>query len=90
MRSKTLASVDELNFALQSIANPLISDKDQVEFGKVMFRRGDKVMQVSNNYEKGVYNGDVGLIKEVSSERKSFLWIFKVFRWTIMKVSSSS
>ena len=77
LRSKTLASVDELNFALQSIANPLISDKDQVEFGKVMFRRGDKVMQVSNNYEKGVYNGDVGLIKEVSAEKKKLLVDFQ-------------
>lgn len=77
LRSKTLASVDELNFALQSIANPLISDKDQVEFGKVMFRRGDKVMQVSNNYEKGVYNGDVGLIKEVSAEKKKLLVNFQ-------------
>jgi len=77
LRSKTLASVDELNTALQRIANPLISDKEQVECGKVVFRRGDKVMQVSNNYDKGVYNGDVGLIKEVSSEKKKILVDFQ-------------
>lgn len=80
LRSKTLASVDELNTALQRIANPLISDKEQVECGKVVFRRGDKVMQVSNNYDKGVYNGDVGLIKEVSSEKKKLLVDFQAFQ----------
>jgi len=66
LRSKTYASVDELNIALQKIANPQISEKEQIDVGRVVFRKGDKVMQVSNNYDKGVYNGDVGLITEVS------------------------
>jgi len=66
LRSKTYASVDELNIALQKIANPQISENEQIDIGRVVFRKGDKVMQVSNNYDKGVYNGDVGLITEVS------------------------
>ncbi len=81
LRSKTQASVDELNIALQKIANPLISENEQLLYGKVVFRRGDKVMQVSNNYDKGVYNGDVGIIKEVSVTKKKIqvefqdLWV---------------
>ena len=34
-----------------------------------MFRKGDKVMQISNNYDKGVYNGDVGRITQVSKRK---------------------
>lgn len=70
LRTKTLASVDELNVYLQKIANPWISDAEQIECNKVFFRKGDKVMQVFNNYDKGVYNGDVGIITEVSLEKK--------------------
>lgn len=70
LRSKTLVSVDELNSLLQKIANPMISDEEQIEFDKVILRKGDKVMQVNNNYDKGVYNGDVGLISEVSVSKK--------------------
>ena len=70
LRMKTQASVDELNIVLQKIANPEICDTEQIQHGKVFFRMGDKVMQVSNNYEKGIYNGDVGVIKLVSTEKK--------------------
>jgi len=70
LRTKTLASVDELNIFLQKIANPLISDADQIELGRVILRKGDKVMQVYNNYDKGIYNGDVGVITEVSATKR--------------------
>lgn len=70
LRSKTQASVDELNIVLQRIANPEISKDEQITFGKVVFRKGDKVMQVSNDYDKGVFNGDVGVIRLVSANRK--------------------
>lgn len=70
LRSKTEASVDELNISLQRIANPELSESDQISFGKVIFRKGDKVMQVSNNYDKGVFNGDTGIITLVSVRKK--------------------
>lgn len=77
LRSKTEASVDELNIALQRIANPEISENEQIRFGKIIFRKGDKVLQSSNNYEKGVFNGDVGIVKQVSSEKKLMLVDFQ-------------
>lgn len=70
LRSKTEASVDELNVSLQRIANPQISETEQLTYGKVIFRKGDKVMQVSNNYDKGVFNGDNGIITLVSVRKK--------------------
>lgn len=73
LRAKTLASANELNVVLQRIANPGISVNDEINIGNTIFRKGDKVMQVSNNYDKGVYNGDEGIIKLVSKEQKKLL-----------------
>ena len=70
LRCKTEASVDELNIALQRIANPEVSADEQIQFGRVTFRKGDKVMQVSNDYDKGVFNGDTGIITLVSTAKK--------------------
>lgn len=66
LRSKTDVSVDSLNNLIQKIANPQIDEEEQITFGKVVFRKGDKVMQTKNNYDKGVCNGDIGEIKIVS------------------------
>ena len=66
LRSKTDVSVDSLNNLIQKIANPQIDEEEQITFGKVVFRKGDKVMQTKNNYDKGVCNGDIGEIKLVS------------------------
>lgn len=64
--------VETLNTRLQALINPESKEKKQVRVGKYVFREGDKVMQVRNNYdlpwvrgeEKGVgiYNGDIGTI----------------------------
>lgn len=61
--------MDELNTVLQKIANPEINADEQIKVGKALFRKGDKVMQISNNYDKGVYNGDVGRITQVSKRK---------------------
>ena len=39
--------------------------------GAVEYRMGDKVMQIKNNYEKDVYNGDIGIITEVDAEDRT-------------------
>ncbi len=60
------AGVDALNEKLQKALNP--SGKNKVEqklFGK-LFRMGDKVMQIRNNYDKDVYNGDIGRITSIN------------------------
>ena len=54
-----------LNEALQAVLNP--SGAGLVR-GKVTFRVGDKVMQLRNDYDKNVYNGDVGVVASVDEE----------------------
>jgi exodeoxyribonuclease V alpha subunit len=64
------AGVDNLNTALQAAlnGNPKMAQK---KFGDKTFRVGDKVMQMRNNYEKDVYNGDIGRISGIDFEDSS-------------------
>ena len=61
MRKGTLG-VWELNDELQKIMNPYSDDKAEVKSGNQIFRAGDKIMQIRNNYDKEVFNGDIGRI----------------------------
>ncbi len=56
-----------LNEKLQGALNP---QGPSLERGARLLRRGDKVMQVVNNYEKDVFNGDIGIISRVDSEEQ--------------------
>ena len=59
------AGVEELNKVLQRTLNPpSIQQKEEELFGKI-FRVDDKVMQTRNNYDKGVFNGDIGRIERI-------------------------
>jgi len=60
------AGVDALNQSLQGKLNPTTDKKaDCHVFGRV-FRLGDKVMQIKNNYDKDVFNGDIGFIAGIN------------------------
>ncbi len=59
-----MIGTQELNQALQTALND-VDKKEKTQRGNVIFAVGDKVMQTRNNYEKNVYNGDVGIIKRV-------------------------
>ena len=59
--------VSMLNERLQAHLNP--SPVAQIEWGDSVLRVGDKVMQTRNNYDKGVFNGDVGWIRSINRER---------------------
>ena len=62
------AGVAAINAELQSILNPQQSGKPEIRYGKKVFRLGDKVVLLSNNYEVGYYNGDLGIITKVNKE----------------------
>jgi exodeoxyribonuclease V alpha subunit len=57
-----------LNERLQKALNP---EGPSVKVGQRLFRLGDKVMQLKNDYEREVYNGDVGFIVSISEESRS-------------------
>ena len=57
--------VRELNTALQSVLNPVRSGEPSVERFGWRFRIRDKVIQTENDYDKDVFNGDVGIIERI-------------------------
>ncbi len=80
---KGALGVENLNQVLQRYLNPPSKDKEEKEHGRGIFRVGDKVMQIRNNYQLeweirnrfgiavdrglGVFNGDMGLIRSINS-----------------------
>lgn len=80
---KGLLGVERLNTILQQYLNPPDGKKSEREHGQTIFRVGDKVMQVKNNYQAeweirsrynipiekglGVFNGDMGIVREINS-----------------------
>ena len=72
MRKNTLGA-DNLNFEIQRALNPV---GDHVERGGVVFRVGDRVMQLRNNYDKDVFNGDIGFVKAADHDERSLVVVF--------------
>ncbi|MBE3574509.1 MAG: AAA family ATPase [Firmicutes bacterium] len=60
--------VDRLNILLQAVLNPPGPAKGELAVGQRLFRTGDKVMQLVNDYQKQVFNGDIGRIAAVDRE----------------------
>ena len=60
-----LAGVHALNERLQEKLNPPTSAKPERKLFGTLFRQGDKVMQTQNNYDKDIYNGDIGYIHSI-------------------------
>ncbi len=79
---KGLLGVERLNTILQQYLNPPDPKKAEREHGQMLFREGDKVMQIKNNYQAeweirsrynipiekglGVFNGDMGIVREIN------------------------
>jgi exodeoxyribonuclease V alpha subunit len=62
--------VNTLNDRLQAVLNPPAAQKtEKVLFGQI-FRVGDKVMQLQNNYEKDVFNGDIGWVVKIDLDEQ--------------------
>ncbi len=57
--------VNNLNLLLQAALNPGAKRKAEHKLGGRLFRVGDKVMQTVNNYDKNVYNGDIGRVTDM-------------------------
>lgn len=65
-----------LNSCLQSISNPEASGKRQLTIGEKILRTGDRVIQTRNNYDLGVFNGDIGRVAEIDTEEMTCEVVF--------------
>jgi exodeoxyribonuclease V alpha subunit len=78
----------ELNRLLQQSLNPASPDKKERQWGDFIFREGDRVMQIRNNYDimwkkcdgsavgAGVFNGDVGIVKSIEPGLEQLTVVF--------------
>jgi len=83
---RSLAGTINLNRELQRVVNPPSAAKKEFRYGDSVFREGDKVMQMQNDYQRdwsqtngykvergtGVYNGDIGIITEINTQIMQF------------------
>ncbi|MBQ7327814.1 MAG: ATP-dependent RecD-like DNA helicase [Clostridia bacterium] len=86
-----VCGIENLNKELQERINPPSPSKRQTECGHTIFREGDKVMQMSNNYDlewkkhgkfadetgKGVFNGDIGIIQTIDPQTSEVIVEFE-------------
>lgn len=63
-----LCGVENLNLMLQERLNPK-KNQDELKYSSQTFRVGDKVMHIRNNYQKNVFNGDIGFIQDINNEK---------------------
>jgi exodeoxyribonuclease V alpha subunit len=63
-----VVGVENLNHELQHLLNP---SAPGISMGKMDYRKNDKVMQILNDYEKGVFNGDVGQVVDLDPEART-------------------
>lgn len=87
---KGVLGVTNLNEKIQSVLNPKANYKKEKEFRSIIFREGDKVMQIKNNYSlkwtrisgkgehegSGVFNGDMGFIDNIDLDEKKMSIVF--------------
>ena len=57
--------IDNLNILLQDIFNPKSEDKKESKYGDVIYRENDKVLQLVNDPDNNIFNGDIGYIKRI-------------------------
>lgn len=65
--------IDNLNMMLQELFNPRDDRKNEIHIGDVIFREGDKVLQLVNDPDNYVYNGDIGYIESINPNNKDEL-----------------
>jgi len=78
-----------LNALLQDALNPAAPDKKERQSGEFIFREGDRVMQIRNNYDimwkkcdgsavgTGMFNGDIGIIKSIDPQQETMTVVFE-------------
>lgn len=68
---KSQVGIDSLNKMLQNILNPQDKQKNEVLSGEIIYREGDKILQLVNDSDNGISNGDIGYIESITTSNKN-------------------
>lgn len=97
-----IAGINNLNIQLQRIINPPTPTKKELKIGNTLYREGDKVMQIKNNYDQtwskltdkgleegeGVFNGDMGRVVKIEDSASTVVVLFEDGRQATYDLSS--
>jgi len=72
-----LLGANNLNVKIQELLNSRGIEKNELFYSGILYREGDKVMQIGNNYKKDIFNGDCGIIKRINPIYKSIIVTFE-------------
>lgn len=67
--------IDNINKVLQNVFNPSDSEKEEIKYGDIIYRENDKVLQLVNDPDNNVFNGDIGVIKSINKYGKQSVTI---------------
>lgn len=70
-----VAGIRNLNDALREFFNPPTNTKKEVLLGRTTYREGDKILQLKNQPDDDIYNGDIGILTSIMSEKPIVLFI---------------
>lgn len=59
--------IDNLNIILQELFNPYDNSLEEVHIGPIIYRENDKVINLVNNVDQNIFNGDIGYIRRINS-----------------------
>ena len=62
--------IDNLNIVLQDLINPKDKHKNELKVGPITYREGDKILNLVNDIDNNIYNGDIGYIKSIDVNSK--------------------
>ncbi len=63
--------INNLNILLQSVFNPKKKSKRELAYFEIIYREGDKILNLVNDLDLNIYNGDIGYIKEINPDSKT-------------------
>lgn len=70
---KGVNGIDNINKVLRDVYNPSNIEKNEVVYNQITYREGDKILQLNNDVEKNIFNGDVGKIYKISYDDKKIV-----------------
>lgn len=68
---KSINGIDSLNKILQEIMNPKDASKNEITSGEIIYREGDKILQLVNDSDNSISNGDIGYIESIMPANKT-------------------
>ena len=68
--NRGVVGTQQINMHLQTVLNPTTEGSKQISHGIYRYQIGDRVMQIRNNYDKAVFNGDIGTIEDINISDK--------------------